>query len=55
MIRGYHGQASVVAVSSSVSYASAQQCKFDRLMPLNYETKFYLADFIDGLQRERCK
>jgi len=48
-------QASVVAVSSSVSYASAEECEFDRLMPLNYETKFYLANFIDSLQREHCK
>jgi len=46
---------SVVAIASSVSYASTEQCDFDRLMPLSYETKFYLAEFIDGLQREYGK
>jgi len=47
-------QVSVVAVSSSVIYPTVDRCKFDRLMPLSYETKLYLADFIDKLHREHC-
>jgi len=43
---------SVFAVSSAVRYARAEHCKFDRMMPLSYETKIYLAEFIDSLYIE---